>query len=74
MKYNMVTSTTKRQKDNLEILRIIEETVMKYPELRFGQILWNLGIEGHDENGNLKDTFYEESETTLKNILSHSRM
>lgn len=64
----------KRQEANLDILTAIEEWVMKYPNLRFGQILVNLGIieyqrdpANFDKIG-IKDPFNEESVDTLKRI------
>ena len=36
---NMKQKIAQRQQANVEILQIIGEVVMKYPDLRFGQIL-----------------------------------
>lgn len=61
----------RRQDANLDILTIIEEEVMKYPDLRFGQILVNLGIieyERCDGIPTTKDPFNEESVVTLNRI------
>lgn len=61
----------RRQSANLDILTIIEEAVMKYPDLRFGQILVNLGIIEYELCGNIpitKDPFNEESVITLNRI------
>lgn len=66
-------SETKRQECNREILKVLEEVVRLYPDFRFGQILWFLGINGRDDVGDryrLKDIFYEEPDITLKNICS----
>ena len=49
-----------RQSSNLEILKILNILVERFPQLRFAQILTNLGLE--------KDLFYEESVDTLDNI------
>lgn len=40
---------------NLKLLHILRRKINENPDLRFQQLLWNLGI----ENGN--DRFYEES-------------
>ena len=65
----------KRQGTNLDILTIIEEAVMKYPDLRFGQILVNLGIIEYESCGAIpttKDPFNEESVVTLNRIKKKS--
>ena len=61
-------SETKRQECNREILKILEEVIKKYPDFRFGQILWFLGINGRDDKDRLRDIFYEEIKTKLKSI------
>lgn len=63
----------KRQNANVEILQMIGDAVMKYPDLRFGQILVNLGIieyerNTYDETLITKDPFNEESVVTLNRI------
>ena len=63
----------RRQQANQEILRNIEEMVNKHPDLRFGQILVNLGIieyerNTYDETLITKDPFNEESIVTLNRI------
>lgn len=63
-------SETKRQECNREILKILEEVIKKYPDFRFGQILWFLGINGRDDKDRLRDIFYEEPDVTLRNICS----
>ena len=63
-------SETKRQECNQEIVKILEEAIKKYPDLRFGQILWLLGINGRDDKNRLRDIFYEEPDVTLRNICS----
>lgn len=65
----------KRQQSNVEILQIIGEAVMKYPDLRFGQILVNLGIIEYESCGAIpttKDPFNEESVITLNRIKEKS--
>ena len=49
-----------RQSANLEILKILNMIVERFPQLRFTQILRNLGLD--------KDLFYEESVDTLNNL------
>ena len=63
----------KRQNTNVEILQMIGDAVMKYPDLRFGQILVNLGIieyerNTYDETLITKDPFNEESVVTLNRM------
>ena len=49
-----------RQSANLEILKILNMIVNRFPDLRFTQILTNLNLD--------KDLFYEESVDTLERI------
>jgi hypothetical protein len=49
-----------RQSANLEILKILNMIVERFPQLRFTQILTNLELD--------KDLFYEESVDTLNNL------
>ena len=49
-----------RQTANLEILKILDMIVNRFPYLRFTQILTNLNLD--------KDLFYEESVDTLAHI------
>ena len=49
-----------RQSANLEILKILDTIVNRFPQLRFTQILTNLNLD--------KDLFYEESVDTLEHI------
>ena len=67
----------KRQEANLDILTAIGEMVMKCPDLRFGQILANLGIieyerNTYDETLITKDPFNEESVVTLNRMKKKS--
>lgn len=62
-----------RQEANIKILKHIEEVVNEYPDLRFGQILANLGIVEYEYNTYddaviTKDPFHVESVDTLKKI------
>jgi hypothetical protein len=50
----------RRQSANLEILKILNMIVNRFPDLRFTQILTNLNLD--------KDLFYEESVDTLERI------
>ena len=65
---------SKRQSANLEILNKIEEMVLNYPNLRFGQILVNLNIIEYQRDPasfdiiGVKDPFNEESVITLNRI------
>jgi hypothetical protein len=55
-------------------LTIIEEAVMKYPNLRFGQILANLDVIQYQRDPasfdviGIKDLFYEESVDMLTRV------
>lgn len=65
----------RRQQSNVEILQIVGDAVMKYPGLRFGQILVNLGIIEYELCGDIpltKDPFNEESVITLNRIKKKS--
>lgn len=63
-----------RQKYNLEILTILTDLVTKFPEQRFGQLLYNANIATHlvtndPEVGTYyKDIFFEESYDTLQKL------
>lgn len=51
-----------RQDYNFKIIDIIRAKAQEFPDMRFHQLLWLLGI----SNG--EDQFYEESEITLDRI------
>lgn len=55
-------------KDNEMILERIKDFANKHPYLRFGQILFAMGIIEQDENGKIVDIFYEESPKTMRKI------
>ena len=63
-----------RQKANVEILQMLGEAVMKYPDLRFGQILVNLDIIQYRRDPasfdiiGIKDPFNEESVEMLNRM------
>ena len=50
---------------NLKLLHILRRKINENPDLRFQQLLWNLGI----ENGN--DRFYEESKETNEIVIKN---
>ena len=54
-----------RQEANRTILNLLSEAIEKNPDLRFHQILQNLGIEIPHT-----DQFYEESSKTLGNMVA----
>ena len=54
-----------RQEINKEILKELEEIVDIYPDLRFCQLLWNVGLHTYHNN---VDAFYDESSETLELI------
>ena len=47
---------------NMEIYEILGDFLLTYPEIRFVQALWCLGIVNNE------DRFYERSEETLKKL------
>lgn len=62
-----------RQEANLVLVESLKEIVLKYPDLRFGQILVDFGIiryisNTYDETLITIDPFNEESITTLQNF------
>lgn len=62
-----------RQEANLVLVESLKEIVLKYPGLRFGQILVDFGIiryisNTYDETLITIDPFNEESVTTLENF------
>lgn len=75
---NLKLKIDQRQLANLDILTIIEEMVMKYPDLRFGQILAMLDIIQYKTINKTSalgahvtepvDPFYEESVDMLTRV------
>lgn len=71
---NLEEKINKRQEANREILSILSEAVEKYPDWRFGQILFNHGIIEFEDNSStsvlrsIKDPFYDESVDSLSKI------
>lgn len=69
-------NTEQRLEYNLKIVDKLKELVTKYPELRFHQLLFNIGIiesNGFVSNGQMlaKDKYGEEPNTTLKKLELH---
>ena len=62
-----------RQDYNKEILHEIDKYIEKYPDMRFIQILWSLGII-NSKNGVVLDRFYEEPQETLEKIIHTIRI
>lgn len=58
----------KRQKANKDIVKLINQYIDKYPEQRFIQILWNLGIIQQNKDGEILDKYCEEPWITLMRI------
>lgn len=52
--------TKKRQEYNIKCLSVLGDIIVNHPELRFGQILYNLNLNG--------DIFNEESVDTYERI------
>ena len=62
---------TSRQEYNIKILEMLKQAIYSYPDLRFFQLLANIGIVEYDSNTNaIKDKFYEESGDTLKKVIN----
>jgi len=62
-----------RQEDNKKIVAMLEQLVMKYPDLRFQQILYNFGVVetkfNNETNQNeVENLYYEESTRTLSRL------
>lgn len=49
-----------RLENNIKLLDIIKSEAYKYPDMRFHQLLWAMGVTTGE------DQFYEESSTTLE--------
>ncbi len=57
-----------RQEANLAILQRLLEAAEADPDLRFGQLLWNVGVLRAGEEGGLKDPYNDESTAILRRI------
>lgn len=55
-----------RQEANNKILNTLKVYLDKYPDIRFIQALWNLGLIDRNDSTYIVDRFYEEPEITLK--------
>ena len=58
-----------RLEANNKLLNILSTTLRQYPDYRFGQALFNLGLVQRSSPGNILDPLYEESQHTLERIL-----
>lgn len=59
----------RRQEYNLKVLDMIKELILKYPDMRFTQVLWAAGIFRREVGEkDIEDTFYEESVDTFKKL------
>lgn len=71
----MTTSHSNRLLYNRAIINKLKDLVEQYPDLRFGQLLWNAGIieldNNSDDNAEVLDNFNEESEVTWKKMTSN---
>ena len=54
-----------RQDANLALIELLLEQIQSNPDLRFGQLLWNLGLVLPDGSGGIRDLHAEESAVTL---------
>lgn len=55
--------------NNNKILDIISEYILKNPDQRFGQILFNLNITNSEKDSiELRDIYYDSNEEILKRI------
>lgn len=59
-----------RQEANTKLLNILSSIIKQYPDYRFGQALYNLGLV-HRKQGLIVDPFFEEPVDTLSRI-SHT--
>ncbi|MDK2011485.1 MULTISPECIES: hypothetical protein [unclassified Deinococcus] len=57
--------STPRQEANFALIELLLEQIERDPDLRFGQVLWNLGIVMPDGVAGIRDPHAEESEVTL---------
>lgn len=66
----MEKNNLNRQECNIKILEFLKQDIYTYPDLRFFQLLANIGIVEYDSKTNtIKDKFYEESSETLKKVV-----
>lgn len=65
---------SKRQECNLQIVDMLRQYCEKYPDIRFGQALANLGIIEYDRTKltpEVIDPFFEEPVDVLERALRH---
>lgn len=70
---NLKEKISKRQHANREILKILSDTVEKYPDWRFGQLLYNVHAiknDGHCLRGTVLDPYHVESVDMLDDIVT----
>lgn len=65
--------TMNRQETNIVLVKTLEMLIEKYPDMRFGQILFNFGFIDHIYDKvcdviTIKDPFGEEPNETLKRV------
>lgn len=57
-----------RQENNLAIVEELRKYFEEYPQMRFIQGLWSLGIINRDKYFVIEDRFYEEPGQTLEKV------
>lgn len=57
-----------RQENNFALIEELRKYFEKYPQMRFIQGLWALGIINRDNHFVIEDRFYEESGQTLTKV------
>jgi hypothetical protein len=57
-----------RQKANKAIVELLSVAADIFPDYRFHQLLWNVGLIDRDREGYIADKFYEESIYTLDKL------
>lgn len=65
---NAKKKISKRQECNKQLIEILSNYLESYPDIRFGQALYILGILKQDANGNTVDIFNDEPTDILKRI------
>ena len=64
-KWMEIAAVKTRYKYNKKILTLLEKEIENNKEIRFMQLMYNIGIVGEEQ-----DRFYEESKSTYKKITS----
>ena len=68
--------TNSNLETNLKIIEVLTKIIENNPEWRFQQTLWNCGIISRNYNDQdeleIEDKFYENSEITLNTLQKHS--